>query len=461
MDSTTSDSIYILQGIAGRGHGLVAAATIPKGTRILSEPPLFKVPRGGTSKDRIRELVSQAVAGLADEKRQEFFSLHNSFEEDGPEFGRARTNALPLGSHAMEVGLFLRSSRINHSCVQNAQNTWNEDLHQITIHAICDIAKGEEITILYLTDHENRAARHQALQAKFRFTCSCSLCTLPDDEREKSDKRCDEILKLDKQIGDGMMIFSAPMQALHNVHKLLNLLDDEGLADASVPRAYYDAFQIAVTHSDVARAKVFAERAAAARMILEGKDSTTVKKMESYARDPSQHPAYGYTGQWRTSGDSVPNELDKDAFERWLWRKEDTEVLQYADLRSEIPFPFFDNLPGENDINLDYLGTVDGFSYAPIKHWCFFGEIVGVESFLRLRLIVKDRTAHEVPIAFHTDLRGNELDSACLQEGYTVAILYAEQHGFLDFTVGVRHESPSNIKVCSMLTAKLSRFSYL
>jgi len=65
-------------------------------------------------------------------------------------------------------------------------------------------------------------------------------------------------------IGNGIVIFSAPLQALHNVRKLLALLDNEGITDASVPRAYYDAFQVAVARGDLARASMFAERAASA-----------------------------------------------------------------------------------------------------------------------------------------------------------------------------------------------------
>jgi hypothetical protein len=39
------------------------------------------------------------------------------------------------------------------------------------------------------------------------------------------------------------------------------------------------------------------------------------------------------------------------------------------------------------------------------------------------------------------------LDLNRFQKGRTVAILYAEQHGFLDLTVGIRQESTSTIEV--------------
>jgi hypothetical protein len=43
-----------------------------------------------------------------------------------------------------------------------------------------------------------------------------------------------------------------------------------------------------------------------------------------------------------------------------------------------------------------------------------------------------------------------------LREGCTIAILYAEHHGFMDMTEGIRHETPSNIKVCFGITVMLA-----
>ena len=161
MDNTVSDSFYTLQEIAGRGRGLIAAANFTKGTRILSESPLFKVPRGGDSKDRLRESVSQAVAGLIDEQRREFPSLHNSFEEDGPEFSRVRTNALPLGSHATEGGLFLHSSHINHSCIKTPRihGLRTSTSLQFTLSATLQKARRSRYSILQITKIELRAIK--------------------------------------------------------------------------------------------------------------------------------------------------------------------------------------------------------------------------------------------------------------------------------------------------------------
>jgi len=438
---------------------MLAAKKLMKGTRILAESPLFRVPRRGTSKKLMHDNNARKIAALGEKQRQAFFSLQNSFEDEGPEVGRIQTNALPLGSNATTGGIFLDASRINHSCNANSQNTWNENLQKLTIHASRDIPEGDDITITYFASRRNRSARQDELWTKFRFNCSCSLCSLPFDQQKVSDERLNEIDTLDRLIGDGMGIISAPLQTLHSVQRLLTLLDEEGFADdASAPRAYYDAFQIAITHGDIARAIVFAERATSGRVILEGSDSPEVQRLERFAKNPSQHMAYGMSNKWRTVRDDIPKDLDKDDFERWLWRKETAVVSQYADLRSETAFPTFDNLPDDNGVNLVYYRSVDGFSFRPRRHWCFLAEIIEIEAFLRLRLIVNDKAGQEIPVAFYTDDRGGELNPSYIQEGYTVAILYAEQHGFLDLTTGIRHENTATINVKILQTEKLGIF---
>ncbi|KAK4247323.1 hypothetical protein C7999DRAFT_32301 [Corynascus novoguineensis] len=454
-----TDKVYIIQEVHGKGLGLVSTIKIPKGTRILSERPLLRVPRSTNSKELLGVYLSKEILALSDDQRQAFFALYNTFEDEtSQELGIVRTNALPLGSNASMGGIFLDASRINHSCIQNAQNTWNEDLQRLTIHAIRDINKGEEITIMYLQDRADRCTRQLALQKNFRFTCSCPLCSLSGPQLHLSDARLNEILRLDKSIGDSIQIVASPLQALHDVRKLLRLCEEEGIDDATVPRAYYDAFQIAIFHGDMARATVFAKRAATARGVMEGDDSPTVHRHRELARDPSRHASYGYGSQWATSINDVPSGISAEAFAAWLWREENKtdsartqnprqEAGEYADLRNDAMFPCFSALPGENELHLAFFESSDGFSYHLRKHWCFLAEIVDIEQFMRLRLLAKDKTGLEVPVSFYTPGRGNELDPLCVLKGYTLAVLYAEQHGFLDMTVGIRHEDPASLKI--------------
>ncbi|KAG9191005.1 hypothetical protein G6011_09093 [Alternaria panax] len=103
---------------------------------------------------------------------------------------------------------------------------------------------------------------------------------------------------------------------------MLRLLDEEFLGCAIVleARLYYDAFQIAITHNDQARASVFAGRAYDARMVCEGDDSPETRRMKDFRTNPDSHRNFGASKRWRTRKSAVPKGLSGYEFEDWLWR---------------------------------------------------------------------------------------------------------------------------------------------
>ncbi|KAG1837742.1 hypothetical protein C8R48DRAFT_622662 [Suillus tomentosus] len=119
-------------------------------------------------------------------------------------------------------------------------------------------------------------------------------------------------------------------------------------------------------------------------------------------------------------------------------------------LRNNVNFPTFSDLPHEYHVDPTYY--VEGpYRIVPRQHWCFLGEIVGSYGLFRVLLRVKDKGGQVVTIGLYTDDRGHALTSQ-IKQGHTVAVLYGEQHGFLDMTVGIRIEEPSIIKIipCSL-----------
>ena len=107
----------------------------------------------------------------------------------------------------------------------------------------------------------------------------------------------------------------------------------------------------------------------------------------------------------------------------------------------------FRELPGENDVDLSFYQTKDGFYFTPRRHWCFVATITEVENFIRLTLFVRDSNGEEVRIAFHTEARGSEILETYLRPGSTVVVLYAHKHGFLDLGFGIRQEDNQTVKV--------------
>lgn len=68
--------------------------------------------------------------------------------------------------------------------------------------------------------------------------------------------------------------------ALHLLHTMFGLFDEEGIWDASIAGAYKDAYEIATENEDESRARIFAERVFDARHLIEGDDSPVTVKMK-------------------------------------------------------------------------------------------------------------------------------------------------------------------------------------
>ncbi|KAH9886585.1 hypothetical protein F4778DRAFT_786686 [Xylariomycetidae sp. FL2044] len=309
-----------VMAIPGRGKGLVARYNLPKGTRVLCEKPLFTV--RNAPDEQLHATVARELKSLSKDEQREFLSLSNNFPSRYVFAGIVRTNALTCGSGASVGGVYPNICLINHSCVPNAHNNWNDETGQETIHTIKNILAGEEVMISYEISKPSEA-RWRKLKDSFGFQCSCQLCTLPDEERRLSDGRRLEIKKLDEAIGDLYTMRINPSSSLKACHELSRLLEEEYQDGATIflARLYYDAFQVSVAHGDQARAAVFAERAYKARVECEGEDSPTTRKAKCFMQDPSRHSTFNaYSKKWRSTKTAIPKNLDAADFDKWLWR---------------------------------------------------------------------------------------------------------------------------------------------
>ncbi|KAF4439491.1 SET domain protein [Fusarium austroafricanum] len=436
--------LYAVRDIPGKGKGLIATSKIPKGARIISEPPLFKVSRENLTADE----TNAELAKLSNAQRSAFYSLQNSWPGLGPEVGIVRTNAKSCGLGAKKGGIFLEAARINHSCAPNAMPQWREDVQRLTIHAIKDIEVGEEIASFYLGTRTPYVTRQQQLKTFFHIDqCTCSLCSLPEDERKIKDAIFDEYQRLDNSWNNGDSITLNPLKSFHTVRRLLHLIKIEGTDDRPIPQLCMNAFQFVVAHQDFARAKIFAKRAVKGRIILEGVDSPEIKDLLRWVKDPSKYRSDYISAKWKTSVKDIPKNLGETDFENWLWRHEEPVGTQFANLRNDAYFPRFNELPWEDELGLDYYRGVGDGIFEPRKHWAALGEITSIDWLFRVRLVVKDRAGDEFPVAFYTDTQGREMNPSALQVGNTVVVLYGTQHHFLDGTIGIRHEEPNVLKI--------------
>lgn len=442
--------MYTLQNVPGKGKGLVASESIPKGTRILSETPVITTPEHQRDAEWLKAHILQQVDSLDERQRQSFLSMHNLYPYQNvveQSFGIIRTNGLPIQADGIEGGVFLQACRINHACDNNAQKNWNRYIERHTVHALRDIAEGEEITINYLGLDSSREIRIKKLQEKFGFLCSCHLCSLPVERSQESDKRLERIDLLDDLIGrDGLQIrFS--MQTLRYADERVRLYNEQGPGNSGLPRAYLDAAQIAIANGDLARGRIFAERAVEGWRTAHGSDSKEVMEYSSIVRNPAKLQLYGLSMRWKTLLNEAPRELESNDFEDWLWRREKPVRLgQLTNLRDRTIFPSFAALPSSDSVDLKLYGEVDD-THQPVRHWCFLGEIVGSTTFHHLELELTDVEANCIPLHFNTDGRGSELAPEKIQKGYTVAVLYAQRHVFLYGDPGIEHRNPQMLKV--------------
>ncbi|KAH8908313.1 SET domain-containing protein [Coniochaeta sp. PMI_546] len=453
--------LYVAQEVPGKGTGLVALRTIRKGTRILCEEPAITLPRlEDQGESELLTSISRQVNALTEHQRQIFLSLHNlhPYTNDAERYlGLACTVSLPIddANGRADGGVFLDASRINHACDNNAQKYWNTNIQRHTVHALRDIEEGEEITVYYLRAYRKREIRQATLRSDFGFDCSCRLCSLPPRESQQSDRRLEEIHRLDGLIGnDGLTgVLLDPLWILRYVDRQVRLYEEQGQDHVGLPRAFFDATQIAIAHGDLARARIFAERAISSWRISLGDDAKEVIENSVIAEDPTKHRHYGLSFKWRTAIDDVPTDLDDDDFEDWLWRRNNTEPTidpVVANLRTRTTFPSFVALPDEKDIDFIYYERKDSGAFGPRRHWCFLAEIIDVEMLLqsRLKLELRDIDGRKVDMLFYTPGRGVELDHSVVQKGNTVALLYAERHTFKYAPQpGLRHEDPGRIKL--------------
>jgi hypothetical protein len=153
---------------------------------ILEEKALFVCP---LTADRglNREDVWRGFLGLSESQKEQFHLLRNNAST--PFKSPLETFLQNCSGVEMEDGMFIMSSRFNHSCIANAVfRTPTADT--VTMLAAKNIAPGEEITFDY--DHpfnymeaRDRRERHEA----HRFACDCKACRPGTQFQQASEMR--------------------------------------------------------------------------------------------------------------------------------------------------------------------------------------------------------------------------------------------------------------------------------
>ena len=92
-------------------------------------------------------------------------------------------------------GLFLTASRINHSCVPNADHFCGDELGWKSFVANQDITEGEEITISYIDHSKQRTERQRELR-NWAIDCQCPVCDVNHPDSRAHEYRLKRIARL-------------------------------------------------------------------------------------------------------------------------------------------------------------------------------------------------------------------------------------------------------------------------
>ena len=102
------------------------------------------------------------------------FQTHRYALTNATEVERAN---IPEGVHV--TGLFVQAGHLRHSCVPNCFCSWNVHTGRMTVHAVKNIAKGEELTTSCIGQqafYYTRAERKIMLHKTANMTCACVAC---------------------------------------------------------------------------------------------------------------------------------------------------------------------------------------------------------------------------------------------------------------------------------------------
>lgn len=337
------NSPYTIQAIPGKGLGVIATKAITRGTRILTETPVMHL----NQPDKHYRAPDSQFRDLSDDDKESVLSLYNYCEDKGTLMGILWTNAIPLPGRYPECGLFIEASRINHACYPNTVHTWNEEARELRTYAIRDINEGEEITNKYTSGFAEYATRQRHLKEVFGFTCQCYLCSLPAEERDKSDERIWKINQLEKRLNQ-LKPKHHPIPMLKYIGELLQLYRDEDVVDDSPVDIYLLAEKIADEMGDWRRLAVFIDRRSKLEEML-GKSTKDESELDT--SDVLRRFAISSWRQTGGKGGGFWPDVDSEGFEDWLFEEKQWSSLKerYPSSHTWCKINIDNDLPGEEE----------------------------------------------------------------------------------------------------------------
>jgi hypothetical protein len=147
------------------------------------------------------------------------------------------TNAFEAGEESI---ICPEASRINHSCVPNVHHCWNSSIGRETVHAVRDIAAGEEILTTYVSICIGQGERKKQL-SHYDFTCDCPACDTSTAYGGGSENRRTRLFRIDQELAMHSTMsyfssFSNDKKALYAVLEYVKLLQKKRIENMKLTR---------------------------------------------------------------------------------------------------------------------------------------------------------------------------------------------------------------------------------
>ncbi|KAL8730712.1 MAG: hypothetical protein Q9166_003904 [cf. Caloplaca sp. 2 TL-2023] len=262
-ENEISEQIYEIKATASKGLGVFATQDIRRGTRIMCERPLIH-----SKRQSLADIPSEFLKISSDDQGR-LLSLHRQKQEEldvlrrqvlHARQGTGETPSALSVEEQLEIMAIFESnsfeaddgailchhaSRINHSCLPNVHHSWNELLGRETVHAVQDIAAGQEILTTYTKIDQDMAV----------YDRYPTMSTLSSDK-----------------------------EALLAVIESLKLLREEGIQNMELKRNYEDAAKFSARLGDFQKAYEWQEKAVEMAAACAGTDDKGYQEEQATLR---------------------------------------------------------------------------------------------------------------------------------------------------------------------------------
>ena len=278
------DVDYEVRDVPGKGKGLFVIRDFKRNEKILVERPIIAVENCESLDPRIRipnkepDSVRDAIRALAPGNTDLFTTFS--------------TNCVAMHDQNMqadgdETGMFIRFSRINHSCVPNCQHPYIKEHGVILVIASQDIKAGTEITHSYTTICDS-AARRAKIWKSWGFKCDCEAC-----HDKVLQAKLDRVNRLDETIQQYSLVGNVK-EVLKGGHELIKLYEELGCYNHMPMNTYLDMFASAISKKEYyGEALKFIELSHKMNVAYYGCECEFTRASGSIAKNPRSHPNYG------------------------------------------------------------------------------------------------------------------------------------------------------------------------